>query len=826
MNRIMIKSRKVGSSLFKHLGSTDEIMFANKIKFCLRILLLTINLAGKPATTLAEQPSSNVPLSSQQNPEPDWWSFRSPRRSTIPTVADETWVQKPIDAFVLARLEAQGLKHAPAANRRTLIRRAYFDLIGLPPTPQQIENFLNDESSEAYVNLIEDLLASPHYGERWGRHWLDVVRYAETCGYEGDSMYPNAWRYRDYVIKSFDDDKPYDRFIQEQIAGDQFWPDNLNLLDGKPSLRPEKSEHLEAWIGTGLYTFGPEIGESVKNESKLLYETLTDWVDVTGAAFLGLSLGCARCHDHKYDPLLQRDYYAMQAVFAGSRRMEIPVVTKMKIREAWHNYPKLLGVVEAKKAYRLFMAQVKNKAQERLIASFSDEVRAAYNVQGDKRTAQQQKLAEPLNAALQTFRTMQFEVFMGEENDVEIYDYLTPEELEEQQRLLQRMGQALRAVPDGVFDGILAVPTASVIGPCRAELAPEIHVLHRGELGSPREKVGPSSPSVLSAQLALADCPGKSPRMRLAQWLTQPDHPLTARVMVNRIWQWHFGAGIVRTSNDFGQQGAPPTHPELLDWLAREFIARGWSIKSMHRLIMLSSTYQMSSSFTDSENIDLDSENQYLWRMNRRRLEGEAVWDAMHSVAGTLNLKKGGRSVVPPLADDESTVLRIGRPTLNGNYLWTWPVSADPNEHQRRGVYILVRRAFTFPMFQLFDSPDNAVSCPKRDVTNVAPQALWFLNNQVVFQQATALAKRVARKGNEPSVWVDNAWNLVLGRHPSEQEQLEALKLFDSLAAKEAQQSDGLNVADQSAPSADTHAAALTKLCVTLFNLNEFLYVD
>ena len=388
------------------------------------------------------------------------------------------------------------------------------------------------------------------------------------------------------------------------------------------------------------------------------------------------------------------------------------------------------------------------------------------------------------------------------------------------------MGQALRAVPDGVFDGILAVPTASVIGPCRAELTPEIHVLHRGELGSPREKVGPSSPSVLSAQLALADCPGKSPRMRLAQWLTQPDHPLTARVMVNRIWQWHFGAGIVRTSNDFGQQGAPPTHPELLDWLAREFIARGWSIKSMHRLIMLSSTYQMSSSFTDSENIDLDSENQYLWRMNRRRLEGEAVWDAMHSVAGTLNLKKGGRSVVPPLADDESTVLRIGRPTLNGNYLWTWPVSADPNEHQRRGVYILVRRAFTFPMFQLFDSPDNAVSCPKRDVTNVAPQALWFLNNQVVFQQATALAKRVARKGNEPSVWVDNAWNLVLGRHPSEQEQLEALKLFDSLAAKEAQQSDGLNVADQSAPSADTHAAALTKLCVTLFNLNEFLYVD
>ena len=506
--------------------------------------------------------------------------------------------------------------------------------------------------------------------------------------------------------------------------------------------------------------------------------------------------------------------------------MEIPIVTKMKIRESWHNYPKLLGVVEAKKAYRLFMAQVKSKAQERLIASFSAEVRASYDVEEDKRSVQQQTLARPLIDALEDFRSMQFEVFMGEENDVEIYDYLTPQELEEQKRLLQRMGQALRAVPDGVFDGILSIPMASVIGPRRSELVPEIHVLHRGELRSPREKVEPNSPSVLSTQLALADCSGKSSRMRLAQWLTQPDHPLTARVMVNRIWQWHFGAGIVRTPNDFGRQGTPPTHPELLDWLAREFVARGWSIKSMHRLIMLSSTYQMSSSFTGSKNIDLDPDNRYLWRMNRRRLEGEAVWDAIHLVAGTLNPKKGGRSVVPPLADDESTVLRIGRPTLDGNYLWTWPVSADATEHHRRGVYILVRRAFTFPMFQLFDSPDNAVSCPKRDVTNVAPQALWFLNNQVVFQQATELAKRVASETDEPSVWVENAWNLVLGRPPSEQEKIEALELFDSLAAQEIGPSGELNVPDQPTPFVDTDAVALTKLCVTLFNLNEFLYVD
>ena len=773
------------------------------------------------ASGVAQQPSS----------EPSWWSFRRPRRPAVPKVKNETRVRKPLDAFILAKLEEKGLTAAPPADRRTLIRRAYWDLIGLPPTPEQVESFLQDSSPDAYARVIEELLASPHYGERWGRHWLDVVRYAETTGYEGDSYFPNAWRYRDYVIKSFNDDKPYDRFLQEQIAGDEFWPDNIDLLDGTRNVLPEKLEHLEARIGTGLYTMAPISGELYKNQPALLYQVLTDWADVTGAAFMGLTLGCARCHDHKYDPISQRDYFGMQAVFAESTQVEIPVVTKPKLGMYRNNYPKVIGVVEAKKAYRLFMAKVKQRVIEARKPEFPAEVVAAYEVPREKRSAEQKGLAEPLEEFV---FEMKFEAFMGEDNDEAMdrktYAYMTAEERQEQTKLLLQMGRALRGVPEAGFDSIMDMPAASVLGHRRPELIPDIHILHRGDLKSPNEKVGPVSPSVLSSGTALEDFTALSipqARKRLALWLSQPDHPLTTRVMVNRLWQWHFGAGLVRTPNDFGRRGDQPTHPQLLDWLATELVARGWSLKSMHRLIMLSDTYQMDSRYSDAKNIELDSENRYLWRMNRRRLEGEALWDGMHAVAGTLNLKMGGRSAVPPLAEDELTLLRIERPTMSGNLLWTWPVSADPAEHTRRGVYILVRRNFPFPLFQLFDKPNNAISCSKRDVTNVAPQALWSLNNRVAMQQARELAARVVRKGGEgPASWVERAWNLALSRPPLEQEKLEALELFHSLASRKVEPKGHSELPAALAKLPATQAEALTKVCMTLFNLNEFIYID
>ena len=483
-------------------------------------------LSARDQEVLRQWINQGVPWEDGSQPAsgPDWWSFRKPQRPLLPPVRQQARVQNPIDAFVLARLEEKGLTPAPPADRQTLIRRATFDLIGLPPTPEQVERFVADSSPDAYRNLVEQLLASDRYGERWGRHWLDVVRYAETAGYEGDSYYPNAWRYRDYVIKSFNDDKPYDRFLQEQIAGDQFWPDNLDLLEGKWDVLPEKLEHLEARIGTGLYTLAPVKGELFKNESRLRHEALTDWADVTGAAFMGLTLGCARCHDHKYDPISQRDYYGLQAVFAESEQVEIPVVTKPTLGMFRHNYPKLIGVVEAKKDYRLFMDRVKQRVIAARKSAFSQAVVAAFEVPEAERSPEQQKLAEPLEEAV---RSMKFEVFMGEEKDEatdrRTYAYMTEEEREEQTRLLVQMGKALRAVPDSGFDGILEVPSASVLGHRRPELIPEVHVLDRGEIGSPMERARPVSPAMLSSEVALEHF--TSPYSQAAGAVAQPAGP-------------------------------------------------------------------------------------------------------------------------------------------------------------------------------------------------------------------------------------------------------------------------------------------------------------
>ncbi len=576
--------------------------------------------------------------------------------------------------------------------------------------------------TSAYEQLIGRLLAAPQYGERWGRHWRDVARYADSGGYETDMYYRNAWRYRDYVVQSFNDDKPYDRFVQEQIAGDELWPDDL-ALDGNYQVSPEKRKHQEARTGTGLYTLGPQIHESNMDARKLTYERLTDWVDTTGSVFLGLTIGCARCHDHKFDPITQKDYYALQAVFAGSTEVEEPLINAMEIADHKQLYPTILAVDEARKTVRLF----------------------------DKKTAG---------------RT------------------LTSEEEQQRRQLLERLAAAVLAVPEQAnstpnskWDGLLEIPCISVLGHLHPKLVPEVRVLHRGDLDRPRDLVTPDVPAILRKATAF-DQPLPGPfgsRKELALWLTRADHPLLARVMVNRIWKWHFGRGLVATPNDFGKMGEPPTHPELLDWLAAQFVRRGWRIKEMHRLIMLSATYRMASTSPDRKYSNIDPDNSFIWRMNRRRLEAEALWDALHAVAGTLNLKRGGRPVMPRLAEDELSALRE-RPN--------WIVSADPKEHSRRGLYILVRRNFKFPMFEAFDSPVNSVSTARREVTTVAPQAVWLLNNQPAFQQAQQLAARLVHEaGDNPAAWVDRAWNLALGRPPSEEEKNDALELLEKLAA-------------------------------------------
>ena len=467
---------------------------------------------------------------------------------------------------------------------------------------------------------------------------------------------------------------------------------------------------------------------------------------------------------------------------------------------------------EARTSYDLFEYAVRKRIVESRKSEFSPEAVKAYETPEDQRTPDQEKLAAPVIKAVKK---------------IKLAEQFTPQEKEEQRKLYALMAEAVLAVPEnpahGIhYDGLMELPTASVLGHREPALIPDVYILNRGDLGNPKEKVQPGLPAVLSDGTVLDD--GSSPlsryedRKKLALWLTRPDHPLTSRVIVNRIWEWHFGRGIVDTPNDFGRQGQPPSHPELLDWLATEFVAQNWSIKSMHRLIMLSNTYQMTSRDADAKGLQLDPEDRLLWRMNRQRSEGEVLWDSIHAVAGTLNPEMGGPPVVSPLTQDEQSAL--------GNQA-SWPVSADPLEYNRRGIYILLRRNFAFPMFEAFDRPDNAVSCPKRDVTTVAPQALWILNNRTAFEQAVEFAARLVREeGDNPPLWIERGWNLALARPPTAIEKRQALQLMNSLAQRKVRPEDWTEIPDALTKVPLPRTAALVKLCLTMFNLNEFAFID
>jgi len=696
------------------------------------------------------------------------WSFRQPQTPTPPDrqqLTHKERVRNPVDQFVFRRLQEAGLEPAGEADKQTLIRRAHFDLLGLPPSPEEVAAFLGDTKPGGWGRLIDRLLQSRHYGERWGRHWLDIARYADSGGYETDIYYRNAWRYRDYVVRSFNLDKPYNIFVQEQIAGDEIWPDNLDLDPRKVyEVSPEKRRHLEARIGTGFYTLGPRVHESGLDAKRLNYETMIDWVDTTASAFMGLTLGCARCHEHKFDPFTQADYFSLHAVFAAAREVEIPLWTAMEEADWRQAYPRVIAVQRARRAYKLFETKYAGKT-------------------------------------------------------------LTPEQAKQKQDLLNAVAQSVIALPQRAagqfavdYAELMHQPTARVLGRRHPALIPAVHLLIRGELKTPGKLMSPALPTALASTTntpaSLARPFGS--RKQLALWLTRPDHPLTARVMVNRVWQWHFGRGIVETSNDFGKMGQPPSHPELLDWLATGFVADGWKIKKLHRLIMNSATYRCSSRFATRRHLLEDPDNRLLWRSNRRRLEAEALWDAVHASSGTLNRTFGGPPVVPPLAADEIASLREK---------WHWTVSADPAQHTRRGIYIMVRRNFKFPMFEVFDTPVTSVSCPVRDVTTVAPQALWSLNNSSVIRQAAQLAGRVVKEaGQDPGRQVLRAWQIVLARPPSAEESRSAIKLLDALASTS--QSELENPPESLRKLPAPRRRALAKLCLALFNLNEFAFID
>jgi uncharacterized protein DUF1553/uncharacterized protein DUF1549/cytochrome c len=723
-----------------------------------------------------------------------WWSFVKPVRPPVPTVKDASRVKNPIDAFILARLEAKGLQPAPQASRSTLIRRLYFDLIGLPPNPVEVQAFETDPAGDAYDKLVDRLLDSERYGERWGRHWLDVARYADSDGYEYDLVRPNAWRYRDYVIRAFNNDKPYNRFILEQLAGDEL---------------PERN--YESLTALGFCRNGPFIGDMVLMQNEMTrQDELDDMVTTTSAAFLGLTMGCARCHNHKYDPLGQKDYYRLVSVFAPSVRTDIPLVpdnvSKKYDRQVFRIDQEIDKLTQQ---LRLLQKPVRDRLTQEKYKELPEPIQVALKTDPAKRTEAQRRQATQVIASVRV-------------SESDLIAALPPEDKKKSEELKQQIADLEKSKPP-------ALPSAMAITDPTTTPAAS-YFLHRGSTLSKGSAMEPGPPLVLSASAREIVFPRPQPeakttgrRLALAEWLASEDNPLTARVMVNRIWQHHFGKGIVETPNDFGRMGAAPSHPELLDWLATEFVRQGWSVKAMHRLILKSSTYQQASEFTSAANQKKDPQNQLLWKMPLQRVEGEIVRDSILAVSGGLNLKAGGPGVFPEL---DPGLIGLIEATQNKDR--RWPVTQDGPELWRRSIYVTQKRSVSAPIMDLFDPPDLVSSCPKRNTTTVAPQALQLLNNKFVMGQSTLFAERLRNEvGKDSAEQIRRAFRLAYGRPPDVVE----LETSQTFLKKQATYHNALTrkLQDEGVDPAeipDPDKAALTDLCHSLFNSNEFVYVD
>lgn len=687
------------------------------------------------------------------------WAYASPRCPTLPAVRQREWVANPIDAFILAKLEAKGLAPSRGADKLTLLRRVTFNLIGLPPTLAEQEAFLADTSPNAYEKVVDRLLASPHYGEHCAQPWLDLVRYAETDGFKADDYRPSAHLYRDYVIRALNADLPYDRFIRQQLAGDELEPDNPDAL-----------------IATGFNRLWPDEYNAANLEQRR-QEILDDVVEVTGAAFLGLTVGCARCHDHKFDPISQRDYYQLQAHFAPMRARDDMLAVGPREQQRYRE--RMAAWESATREVRAEMSEisssVRDKGRAQALEKFRPEIQEAVRTPEDKRTPYQQVIALMAESQLR----------LGAETAMSKMPADKKKHYEELSKQLAAAGPK----PTSPSPPIMAVSDIR-------RGIPPTHLLAGGDWRKPRKEVQPGFLEVLRP--AVADVPptprGESTGRRAARavWLTQPNHPLTARVMVNRLWQQHFGVGIVATPSDFGSQGDPPTHPELLDWLAVEFMEHGWSLKHMHRLMVTSATYRQTS-LLDPANpaLKVDRENKLLWHSRRQRLEGETLRDAMLAVSGELNSRPFGPSARPKLPEKIS------------NY--AWKPDARPGDQNRRSIYVFAKRNMRYPLFDAFDLPDMHNSCARRSKTTTAPQALLLMNGDFTLERAHHLCDRLPAEGDD-GVFVATAYRLAWGRTASEEEIAAGIRFL--------QRQKKLT------------ASARIDFCHALLNANEFLYVD
>jgi hypothetical protein len=800
--------------------------------------------AAAPAVSTSVSPGGYSPREITAE-DRKWWAFQKPVRNALPSVRDARWSHNPIDAFVAGMREQKGLEGAPQASRKTLIRRAYLDLIGLLPPPEAVDAFVNDPAPDAYEKLVDRLLASPNYGERWGRNWLDVVRYADSSGFEFDITIENAWRYRDYVIKAFNEDKPYNQFIIEQLAGDELdHPTNDSLT------------------ATTYYRVGPRVRFREKNYPSYRYDYMDDLVRTTFQGFMGLSVNCARCHDHKFDPITRLDYYKSVAAFWGYVEYDQPLVPKVKVEE----YDKALRQFEKEMTpLRQEIARIEKPYREKqreqqvqdALKKFPADIQLAIRTPEAQRTPGQKLLVAQViiggddvdpdnlvadaNASAKARAAAKANQVFGAGTEYGRKP-LTLNEADEKKRaaLLAKIKEIEDRLPDplpvadGVRDGDYRLSPdglgdSHIPGTGRPDYGltccfiptpgqkfevPPLYFAAKGEdlkSDATTFEVQPGFLTVLSngTPPPATHVPNRTDyvtsgrRRALAEAIASEDNPLTARVMVNRIWGWHFGTGIVATPGNFGKMGVLPSNPELLDWLATEFVQKGWSIKQMHRLIMTSETYKMDSAFSREVDLKTDPTNVYLWRFPPHRLEAEIIRDLTLSASGQLNPQAGGEPFFPAIP----TSLRADQPR------GVWELTKEEPSTWRRSVYAYVKRGLKYPMFEVFDEPDLNVTAERRAVSTVPTQALTLLNNEFTLIQAKYFADRVWKTaGANPEKQVGEMYRIAFSREPGASEMSQNVAFLQKRA-------EGAGGGDGAARS------ALGDLAHVLLNLNEFVYV-
>jgi mono/diheme cytochrome c family protein len=775
------------------------------------------------AKTLRPEPESlgKEPYFTEE--ERGFWAFQPVKRPAVPRWQSGEPVKNSIDAFLLAKLRTNGLAFSPEADRATLIRRASFDLLGLPPTPEEVAAFVADKSPSAYERMIDRLLESPDYGERWARHWLDVAGYADSDGYtEADTVRNHSYKFRDYVIRSLNADKPFDRFILEQLAGDELVPQPHKNLS---------ADAIEKLTATGFLRMAPDGSASAEIESKITRNAVVaDTIKIVSTSLLGLTMGCAECHDHRYDPIPQADYYRFRAIFEPAldwKNWRAPAARLVSLyTDADREKAKTVEADAAK-----LDAQRKQKEEGYINATFEKEVaklpeamreaaRDARMTVAEKRTAAQKQLLKE-NPSLNV-----------SPGSLYLYDSKAAADLK---KMTEETAKVRAGKPVEDFLHVLTEP---------AGVAPPVtQLFYRGDPDQPKQSLEPAEPLIFAATHP-AKIPAKDSsmstsgrRLAFARSLTDGQHPLTARVLVNRAWLHHFGRGLVGTPGDFGFLGERPTHPELLDWLASEFVAQGWSLKKLHKLILTSRAWRQSSARSaEAERIDPD--NRLLSRMNVRRIESETIRDAMLAVSGKLNPKQFGPAV--PVMEDDVGQIIIGKENKDGEGKPGAAIDLNGEEF-RRSIYVLVRRSRPLGMLDAFDAPIMEPNCDARSATTVAPQSLMLMNNKQVIEMSEHFARRVEREaGAEPRAQARRAWELAFSKRPTSA-QIEAS--VKHLAAQTGfyRAENAKAPAPTPAPAASANAkdkpkeapakpaaefSALASLCHALVSANGFLYVD